>query len=95
MLLRGGSPGTMPSNKQRWTHAAAKLDLVFLIHLTCRVSAPHHQPFNFLVGRAFECPRETAVLRRVALFVAMRSVRTLRGSSKGQKSWLELRCVAH
>lgn len=50
MLLRGGSPGTMPSIKERWIHAGAKHDLVFLIHLNSVASAPCHQPLNFLVG---------------------------------------------
>lgn len=50
MLLRGGSPGTMPSIKERWTHAGAKRDLVFLIRLNSVACAPCHQPLNFLVG---------------------------------------------
>lgn len=32
-------------------------------------------------------------MQKVALFVALRSVRTLRGALTGQKSWLELVCV--
>lgn len=42
----------MPSNKERWTHAGAKHDLVFLIHLNSGASALCHQPLNFLVSGA-------------------------------------------
>lgn len=47
MLLQGGSTGALPSNKERWTPAGAKQDLVILIHLNSGSSAPCHQPLNF------------------------------------------------
>lgn len=52
MLLWGGSPGSVPSNKERWTCAGVKHDLVFLIHLNSGASALCHQALNFLVGAA-------------------------------------------
>lgn len=52
MLLRGGSPGTVPSTKETRTRAGAQHDLVFLIHLNSGASAPCHQPLHFLVGAA-------------------------------------------
>lgn len=59
MLLRGGSPGTVPSNKERWTYADTGHDL---IHLKSVVSAPCHQPFSFPVSTGLLMPPETDLM---------------------------------
>lgn len=75
---------------------SCEMDFLFLICLNSGASAPPAtppltpQPLNFLDSADLACPSETAVVLRVALFVALRSAGTFRGASAGQESWLEV-----